>query len=510
MTAGIRLILIALAALLFFNVAASSPAMAQDRTDSIANTRLPILVHELEGDMSKEHAAILRKILLETLYRYETLTIYTEKEFSSQLGWARKEKQIDCQFTEDCQTALRAMLGIKHDITLALRSRADGKLNLRMTLFEGEEGREFVETIPEFGAAPLMLEKMIPDLIGLAPTVGPERGVVRVSSFPLGADVAIDDISLCKTPCSFGLDNGKRVAIRAQRPGHPPVYTSIKGRMGHVTQWYADLIARQGEILVDSEPAGATILLDGERHGETPLVLHNILEGKHDLTLRMPPYPDAEYEVDVIPNQVTRIRHGFIPENGSLQISCANQEKGKNVDIFINGIKVAENTYLAEKPTGRYRVQLVQDGYAPFEEEVTVEPGKNVVLNPTLEKGLALRPGQLVDVEKDYKPGGFATALGVVALSFGIFLETEAQKHYDNADDRFGPSGSTPDEESYNGERDTALYSRIGGGILMGLGSAAIITGIVFLVLPPEHEIAITPTVDPDKKQAMLQLNMTF
>ena len=463
---------------------------------------LPVLVHEVKGEMTREQRKSLTRVLEDALFRYPILSVYTKKEFINQLGWERQNEEIDCQLPKDCLHELKRKLGLGHEVELELISRADGQLNLKLRLIVGEEGRLFVESIPEFSAAPVVLEKIIPDLIGQPSGISFEEGVVHVASFPMGAGVYVGGRLVGRTPCSLRADGGSNMQITAEREGHPAVTETVSVPGGKVLRWFADLVTRQGDILVDSNPPGATVSIDKKPRGVTPLIVRGVLAGEHKIRLEMPPYPEAEYTVSVKADELSRVRHGFRPDSGILVLGCANKVRRRNVDIYLDGLKVAENTYRAELLPGRYTVHIVQDGYVTHEEEVNLESGKTLSLRPTLEEGLSLRPGEVAGTEPDYRPGAFSTAFGAIAVGFGAYLEIEAQEDYRNADD--------PGSSDSNKLRTNGRNTRIGGAILMAAGSAAVTAGVVLLILPPEREIAVTPAVDPENKQAGLNIAFSF
>ncbi len=450
---------------------------------------LPLLLYPVEGDLSRDDRKKLDQALEDALYRYTDFQVYPRAAFTNQLGWERQHGTLSCQLPEDCEDRLRENLGLRHEIRMLLVPLADGYINLRLRMDVGDEGdgREFVEPIPELSAAPVILEGMVQDLIGVPPDVRREEGVWHVTSMPLGATVSVEGKEACRTPCSLSGADGETIRVEVRRPEHPPVNEIMKFRRGTVRRWFADLVTRQGEILVDSTPGGAEILLDGRPAGVTPYVVRNVLTGKHTVSLVMSPYPTATYHVDVKADDVTRVRHGFLPEQGTLVIDIPADKRQRNVEIYVNEKKVAENTYRADLPPGSYAVRLVQQGFAACERIVELEPGKSVSIQPEWKPGLALRPGETKGSKNDYRPGAFTTVLGGLLAGFGSFLVARAE------DD---PNARTA--------------TRAAGGTLIGLGAAGLGVGIWLLVDPPQREFAVTPAVDPVTKEVSLNLNWTF
>lgn len=482
--------------------APDGPEAAQNETTPGAAAPLPLLIRHVEGDLDSGQKSQLTKVLEDKLFHFPGLAVYTQRELSNQLGWERRNGSLDCQLPEDCLDQLKNKLGIRHEVFLSLATRGDGQMNLRLRLIVGEEDRDFVEAIPEISLAPVVIQSMIPDLIGLPDELGFRQGVIRISSFPMGAEVHLGDRWIGRTPLCIVGEDGDQMQLTAERPGHPSVSESMKVAKGQVLQWKADLVTRQGGLLVDSNPAGATVLLDGKRMGTTPVVLRHILVGVHEVVLQMPPYAEATYNAEVKVDEVARVRHGFTSEHGTLIVNCENCQGESIVEIYLNGAKVAEGTYKADLPVGRYTVELVRSDFRTFTKEVDLQSGQALIVSPALERGLSLRPGQVIAQEPDYRPGGFTLVFGCILTAFGAYLEIEAQNHYGFADD---PQTADPDKE-----RGIGRDSRIAGGVLMGVGAAGAVAGIVLLLIPPQREIAVTPEIELGQEKVSLNLSMSF
>ena len=69
-----------------------------------------------------------------------------------------------------------------------------------------------------------------------------------------------------------------------------------------------------GQLVVNSEPAGATVELDGTLlQNRTPLMLSQLPSGSHSLTVRLPGYAAAEKTVDINPGVVGDVVVSLIP-----------------------------------------------------------------------------------------------------------------------------------------------------------------------------------------------------
>ncbi len=102
---------------------------------------------------------------------------------------------------------------------------------------------------------------------------------ISIDSTPSGADVFIDEESRGRTPTEARLTPGQHV-IRIVRVGYMPWRRTFDAAK---TRKLAPTLEplRVATLIVESEPGGADVLLDGERRGTTPIRLSNDEAGAH-------------------------------------------------------------------------------------------------------------------------------------------------------------------------------------------------------------------------------------
>lgn len=64
---------------------------------------------------------------------------------------------------------------------------------------------------------------------------------------------------------------------------------------------------RKGSILISTDPAGATVLLDGHAAGTTPTAVNGVKSGEHELVLRLEGHPDQTIVVDVSAGEIAEV-----------------------------------------------------------------------------------------------------------------------------------------------------------------------------------------------------------
>ncbi len=110
-------------------------------------------------------------------------------------------------------------------------------------------------------------------------------GTLKVESKPLGAQVKVDGEVKGSTPLSVSLTRGAHV-VELSAGGEPRVIP-IEIASGQTLAQYVELAGIQtlGRLSIQSAPAGATVLIDGQPRGTTPLEVPDVPAGEHELVL---------------------------------------------------------------------------------------------------------------------------------------------------------------------------------------------------------------------------------
>lgn len=116
---------------------------------------------------------------------------------------------------------------------------------------------------------------------------GTAPGNVRLDSKPEGAQVKIDGESKGVTPLSTSLSAGPHV-LELSTGGEPRVIP-ITVNAGETLGQYVELSGAPslGRLSISSQPAGATVLLDGQPRATAPAELSDVSAGDHELVLEL-------------------------------------------------------------------------------------------------------------------------------------------------------------------------------------------------------------------------------
>jgi hypothetical protein len=222
------------------------------------------------------------------------------------------------------------------------------------------------------------------------------RGTMSIESKPTGAQVKIDGEVRGVTPLSLSLAAGAHV-IEISAGGEPRVLPVTLAACSTLSQ-YIELssVSALGRIAVQSTPVGATILLDGQPRGLTPIELPDVSAGEHELVLdyngqrvRQTVTVAAGTTTTVaLPIQGSAVEMAglmpaAVPTTGTVLVQAPFE-----MEVFENGRRLGlTGTRLTLAP-GRYLLEIVSDTLA-FRTEARVEvvAGRNSRLPVALPKG---------------------------------------------------------------------------------------------------------------------------
>lgn len=139
--------------------------------------------------------------------------------------------------------------------------------------------------------------------------------------------------------------------------------------------------ARVGGLRVATEPAGATVLLEGRVVGETPLVLGDLRPDRYALVLRKDGHTPYSERVTVNAGDEASLRVTLAPSGG--EVTVLVRPWGS---IYVNGELRRSDTdvqYSAKLPAGTHTIRVTHPGLGSKEQTVEVTPGgsKHLVID---------------------------------------------------------------------------------------------------------------------------------
>lgn len=172
--------------------------------------------------------------------------------------------------------------------------------------------------------------------------------------------------------------------------------------------------------------------------------------------------------------------------NGKLVVDNVEQA----AQVSIDGVEVGTGSFDTVVQRGNRRVKVTAAGYLPFEQQVAIEPGKTA----TLKVSLVAKP---VDVVREAKPepargpsvfarpGLYVAVAGAIAAGVGVALGQASAGVSARLKAGGDPVAVTRTEAK------TAATQAVLANVLVGVGGAAVVGGVVWVI--------VTPAVGPSK-----------
>jgi len=216
---------------------------------------------------------------------------------------------------------------------------------------------------------------------------------LEIESSPTGAMVAVDGSEVGKTPTTLETSAGTRT-LRLKLDGYLDVSTAVYLEPFERKHVEFSMIPK-GLTIIESEPPGANVSIDGSYSGITPLRV--VLEpGKHRIVLEKADYFSSEATMVVKDSTVTRYTKKLIPK-ALLAISGPPQ----GAIITLDSVTTLKRE-LVTTP-GPHELVVEAPGYSSFEKIVELKPGRNeiqVSLIPRLyELSVSSTPSAIVQVD---------------------------------------------------------------------------------------------------------------
>ena len=245
-------------------------------------------------------------------------------------------------------------------------------------------------------------EEMAAEVTGEA---GPEApaitGQVNVTSGPSGASIAIDGQPHETTPRVVTLDEGPHEIVVTME-GYETFTQTVQIQAGSMIPIHAMLIplpaVSTGTVNISSDPSGATVLIDGQDKGTTPLSRLAIPVGTHRIEIRREDYESQFQNIEVRGGRNPDV-HVTLERSGQAVLTLASNLRGAR--IIIDGIRQSQTTpadAITLRP-GPHTVQVKARGYSSWRYSADLQDGAkqlNAILRPKSRIGagfLALLPG---------------------------------------------------------------------------------------------------------------------
>lgn len=201
--------------------------------------------------------------------------------------------------------------------------------------------------------------------------------MVKVYPEVVGTDLRIEAPLQLRRADRFLLPKGTHY-LTVNAPGYYGVEMLLGVGNSFDQRLSVDLVPLPGQLFLESEPAGATVRVDGDEVGSTPLEIRNLARGEHTIRLAAERYRPHQEEFEVV-GLGRRQVHRVVLEPAWTTLAL-NSEPGK-AELLIDGGVVGKTPANVEVLEGKREIALRLAGYSTWRQELDVVAGEPVDLD---------------------------------------------------------------------------------------------------------------------------------
>ena len=195
---------------------------------------------------------------------------------------------------------------------------------------------------------------------------------VAIDSKPMGAEVVVDEKSLGQTPLNFELLQGRRV-VQLRKTGYKKWRQTLKIDAGKTVNLGEIVLNKaDGRLKIASTPAGASLTVDGEFHGRTPLEVALAPDKPHRIRLIKEGFKPADRTLEVESDTLKSMAVELTPELASIHLVTTPED----AELLINGEPRGSATQTLSLPTHEHEITVRRAGYATY--QTTIRPRKGI------------------------------------------------------------------------------------------------------------------------------------
>ena len=197
----------------------------------------------------------------------------------------------------------------------------------------------------------------------------------RVESDPSGADIYLEGQSVGVTPMELPIEIGERemsLSFLGYRDYQAPLWVEETDDL--VVREFA-MIPLESSLAINSDPTAATVTLNGEYLGETPLSVELAPEQLHQLALFKAGYLGHSDQIRMQHLENRAIEISLKPDLADISIAVSPED----AEVLVDGVVVGSGSQNLELMTRKQSISVRRDGYETQVQEIL--PTRNLALH---------------------------------------------------------------------------------------------------------------------------------
>ena len=234
-----------------------------------------------------------------------------------------------------------------------------------------------------------------------------DYGSINITSEPSGAEVSILGKVVGTTPYMTKPVPSAMYIVKFSMDGYEPAWLPVNVVPGRQVEAHAVLIPENATVIIDSNPSGAHVQMNGKEIGDTPVLLPDLALGSYSASVQMSGYTRRDISWKVQNGRPILINVPLMNNIGTLSLTSDPDV----AEIEIDGRTYGNTPFSDFFEQGQHRIRLTKNGYKPYEKIVTVNRDEKTEVNVKMEE----LPGSLA-IESE--PSG--AALFINDIDYGV------------------------------------------------------------------------------------------
>jgi len=214
-----------------------------------------------------------------------------------------------------------------------------------------------------------------------------DYGTMNITSEPSGAEVSILGKVIGVTPRITNPVPAAMYIVKFTKEGYEPAWLPVNVTSGRQVEAHAVLVPESATVVIDSDPRGAHVRMNGRDYGDTPVLLSDLPIGSYSASVQLEGYTNRDISWKVQNARPILIPVPMMNNIGELKVSSTPA----GADVEIDGKVYGSTPFQDSLKQGEYKVRLTKPGYKTIEKNVIVKIDETTNVNIDME----MLPGSL-------------------------------------------------------------------------------------------------------------------
>lgn len=234
-----------------------------------------------------------------------------------------------------------------------------------------------------------------------------DYGSMSITSEPSGAEISILGKVIGTTPYTTQPVPSAMYIVKFALDGCEPAWLPVNVTPGRRVEAHIALIPENATVIINSDPVGAHVQMNGKEIGDTPVLLPDLALGSYSASVQMQGYTRRDISWKVQNGRPILINVPLMNNIGTLALDSDPEA----AEIEIDGKTYGNTPFKDFLEQGQHKIRLTKNGYKPYEKIVTVNRDETTEVVAKMET----LPGSL-SIESE--PTG--AALFINGIDYGV------------------------------------------------------------------------------------------